>query len=58
MSKQRVSAMVPAQPEPEAAVERELQRQWQRVVGRRSFLAGVGVAAAANAGTGQPHAIG
>jgi hypothetical protein len=47
MKQQDVSSAVPVASQPPAAVEDEIQAQWRRVVGRRSFLRGVGLAGAA-----------
>jgi hypothetical protein len=46
MSSNAVSSTVPPAAR-ESSVEGELQAQWRRVVGRRSFLKGVGLAGAA-----------
>lgn len=47
MSKQAVSSAVPVEAQHPASVEDDLEARWRRVVGRRSFLKGVGLAGAA-----------
>src|SRR4030081_2741228 len=47
MKQQDTTSAVPIDPPPSASVQDDLHAQWRRVVGRRSFLRGVGVAGAA-----------
>jgi hypothetical protein len=47
MSEQDVPSAVPVIAQPPVPVEDELSAEWRRVVGRRSFLRGVGLAGAA-----------
>jgi hypothetical protein len=47
MKQQDTSPVVPVDAQQSVSVEAEVDRQWRRVVGRRSFLRGVGLAGAA-----------
>src|ERR1700704_2501788 len=47
MKQQDTTSAVPIDTPPSASVQDDLHAQWRRVVGRRSFLRGVGVVGAA-----------